>query len=516
MNRFGLWICVWTVAFWGLASGAEDTTGLLEHTSGASPGYNLFSPLDGAGSYLMDNEGRVVHTWESPYRSNISYLLDNGNLMRTTTFGNGGNGHFFGGGAGHGIEELTWDGERVWEFTYSSEDYLMHHDIEPMPNGNVLAIAWERRTVEEALAAGREPDQLGDDGLWPLHIIEVAPTRPKGGDIVWEWHAWDHLIQDFDPEKANYGDVAAHPERIEINPPGLWMDRISDEELAELESLGYLGGDPNARKKSRRQRNRSADWLHTNAIAYNAELDQIAVSALGNNEIWIIDHSTTTEEAKGSTGGRYGKGGDLLYRWGNPAAYRAGGDLEQTLFAQHDIQWVPASYPGGGNLLAFNNGRGRPEGAYSTVVEWTAPQTAPGHYTVKPGTPFAPAAPDWEYKAPEPKDFYSMFISGAQRQPNGTTLICSGAQGMFFEVTPAGDIVWKYVSPVKGPEGSSHSNPNAKPTNAVFRMHRYGTDHPAFQGKTLTPGPLLSDYVKEHPPAMPLTLDAWRESAAGR
>ena len=67
-----------------------------------------------------------------------------------------------------------------------------------------------------------------------------------------------------------------------------------------------------------------ADWLHTNAIAYNPQRDEIALSVLGNNEIWIIDHSTTTEEARGSTGGNSGKGGDILYRWGNPIAHRAG------------------------------------------------------------------------------------------------------------------------------------------------------------------------------------------------
>jgi hypothetical protein len=55
----------------------------------------------------------------------------------------------------------------------------------------------------------------------------------------------------------------------------------------------------------------------------------------------------------------------------------------------------------------------------------------------------------WSYSAPKKTDFYSSFISGTQRLPNGNTLICSGANGTIFEVTPEKAIVWKYVNPVK-------------------------------------------------------------------
>lgn len=507
MSRFAFFVGLVTLGT--MSALAEDSLGVVLHKPSAFDGYNLFSPLDGAGSYLIDNDGRVVHFWDTEYRSNIGYLLDNGNLLRTTTYGNGGNGHLFGGGAGLGIQELSWDGELLWEYVYSSEDYLMHHDIEPMPNGNVLVIAWERKSVEETIAAGRDPELIDERGLWPLHLLEVKPARPSGGTVVWEWHIWDHLIQDFDETKANFGDVAAHPERVEINPPGLWMDRIPDDEREQLEALGYLGGEPadDKAKDQKRERARSADWLHTNAIAYNAELDQIAVSTLGNNEIWIIDHSTTTDEARGHSGGRYGKGGDLLYRWGNPFAYRAGAESDQTLFAQHNVHWIPEGLPGAGHLLIFNNGRGRPQGNYSSVVELATPFDVKTGYALQPGEPFGPKQPVWEYTAPEPKEFYSSFISGAQRLPNGNTLVCFGAKGIFFEVTADGEEVWRFVNPVIGPEGSSHSGKTKKPSNIVFRAHRYAPDHPAFAGKTLTPGLELTEYVKQHPPKMPILLD---------
>ncbi|MGC8644373.1 MAG: hypothetical protein ACP5XB_31305, partial [Isosphaeraceae bacterium] len=59
------------------------------------------------------------------------------------------------------------------------------------------------------------------------------------------------------------------------------------------------------------------------------ELDQILLSVHSFSEIWIIDHGTTTAEAATHKGGRSGKGGDLLYRWGNPQAYRAGTAADQ-------------------------------------------------------------------------------------------------------------------------------------------------------------------------------------------
>jgi len=82
---------------------------------------------------------------------------------------------------------------------YSNRHHVQHHDIEPMPNGNVMLLAWERKTTREGLMAGRDPKLLAATGLWPEHLVEIRPLRPKGGEIVWEWHLWDHLIQDRDP-----------------------------------------------------------------------------------------------------------------------------------------------------------------------------------------------------------------------------------------------------------------------------------------------------------------------------
>ena len=187
--------------------------------------------------------------------------------------------------------------------------------------------------------------------------------------------------------------------------------------------------------------------MHVNAVAYNAELDQIALSSPSFHEIWIIDHSTTKEEAKGHTGGRWGKGGDILYRWGNPRAYRNGTSLDQRLFGQHNIQWIAKGLSGEGHLLVFNNGGGRKPVEYSSVDEFVPPTDKDGNYIRPKRGPFGPAKPLWSYTAPNKKDFYSWFISGAQRLPNGNTLINSGAVGIVFEVTPEKETVWKFVQP---------------------------------------------------------------------
>ena len=214
-----------------------------------------------------------------------------------------------------------------------------------------------------------------------------------------------------------------------------------------------------------------ADLNHINSVDYNEEFDQILLSVHNQNEIWVIDHSTTTQEAAGHTGGSSGKGGDLLYRWGNPQCYRAGGVYDRKFFGQHDAQWIDPGFPGEGNILVFNNGLGRPGGVYySSVDEIVPPVDENGNYFLTPGFAYGPEEAIWMYTAENPADFYAINLASAQRLPNGNTLICNGPHGIFFEVTPEKEIVWEYL--------------NQEPdlfSNHVFKILRYAPDYPGLE-----------------------------------
>jgi hypothetical protein len=401
-------------------------------------------------------QGRVVRTWQTECSPALSaILLDNGHLLRPGSIG--GDASVFGPGPGVGgrIQEFTWEGELVWDFKFYSARQLPHHDMTRLPNGNVLLIVWDRKTTEEAIAAGRRPEMTGDKHLLPDSLVEIKPTGKTTGEVVWEWHLWDHLVQDFDKTKKNYGNVALHPELVNINygeddPPSAKDGKDKAKDGKEKDAKDKAKADAAKPATASRPFRVDPDYTHFNGVAYNADLDQIAVSVWKFSEFWIIDHSTTTAEAAGHKGGRSGKGGDLLYRWGNPRAYRAGTKADQKLFSQHNAHWIPNGLAGAGHILLFNNGPERPGGSYSSVDELELPVDSQGHYVFKPGAAFGPEQPVWSYTAPKKDDFFSSFISGAQRLANGNTLICSGANGTVFEVTPEKGIVWKYINPVKG------------------------------------------------------------------
>ncbi len=451
------------------------TVGLfLNDTANVYKGYTLFAPKQYTATYLINNEGRMVHKWSaSQYPPGQSvYLLENGNLLRSCmTKGQLSSG----GGEGGRIEEYDWNDKLVWSTDFSTATYMQHHDIRLLPNGNIIMLVIEKKTYAECLAAGFDPSkfqpEIQSKGMMvPDYVAEIKPTYPTGCTVVWEWHTWDHLIQDFDATKLNYGVPRLHPELIDCD------------------------GD---------KKNLPAFWNHMNSIDYNPEFDQIALSVRGNSEVWIIDHSTTTAEAKGHTGGKRGKGGDLIYRWGNPITYGAGTSSDQRYFQQHDVEWVLPGRPGAGNLTCFNNGLGRGgTTVYSSVDEFTPAVDADGNYSITAGSAFSPKDLTWTYQGTSANPLYSENISGAYRLPNGNTILCSGTVGQFLEVTQGKQIVWKYICPVDqyGPmmQGSTPLTDPARTgetMNSVFRIYKYPLDYAAFIGKDLTPG----DFVEKYP-----------------
>lgn len=455
-----------------------ESIGVVKKTDLAFPGYTLLAPIGSSNVELIALDGKVLHRWECDTSPGLAtYLLDDGSLLRTIK--QSPSPEFVrAGGLGGGVQRIAWDGTVLWEFRYSSSTHVHHHDIEPLPNGNVLMIAWERKSREDAIKAGRDPSafanfknfESGDASVWSESIIEIRPEGKSGGEIVWKWSVWDHLVQDFDSTKENFGTPRENPGLIDIN---------------------YL-------------KDQKADWIHANAIAYNPKLDQIMLSARRFNEVWIIDHTTTISESKGHTGGLRQKGGDLLYRWGNPLSYFHGFPEDQKLFAQHDAHWISDMCPGAGNILVFNNGTRQGRRDFSTVDEFIPPLRGGGVYEQEEGLPFGPKRFHWTYRG----SFRSERISGVQRLPNGNTLICSGVDGQLIEVTPENEIAWHFR--LKQPNGLRNSTdivmrrrqldrekrrtPGAFQSQgkgiarsergaALFRAMRFASDHPAFAGR---------------------------------
>ena len=101
----------------------------------------------------------------------------------------------------------------------------------------------------------------------------------------------------------------------------------------------------------------------------------------------------------------------------------------------------------------------------------------------------------WGYSAMT-QSFFSPYISGCERLANGNTQITSGMYGHMFEVTPAGNLVWEYESPIMAGNYITDTlglDQNGVPIiggagftqNSVFRSHRYAPDFPGLAGKSL-------------------------------
>jgi hypothetical protein len=432
----------------------DNTVGLLLNSDLSFEGYTLFIPKTQKTTYLINNAGELLHSWESAtLPGHTIYLNEDGTLYKASQVEDDPiKTHIAAGGSGGKIERYNWDNDLIWEFEYSDLTKRQHHDFQVLPNGNVLLIAWEVKSKEEAIQAGRDPSSFNIEELWPDHIVEVKPVGSSGGEIVWEWHVWDHLIQDFDPTKSFFGVVDEHPELVDLN---------------------YI-------------KTTNQDWNHINSINYNSDLDQILLSVWAFDEIWVIDHSTSTEEAKGHNGGNHGMGGDLLYRWGNPLAYKKGELTDKKLFQQHNAHWIPSGLPNTGKIMIFNNGTNRPDEQYSSIEILNPVIDMFGSYKKNIENVFEPNNFDYTYTSPIRTDFFSARFSSGQQLPNGNLLICKGPQGEFLEIDSNEEIVWNYVNPVDR-DGPLQQGDSPEGGNNVFRVFKYSVDYPAFIGKTLTP-----------------------------
>ena len=419
-------------------------------------GYALFTPGGGgsATSILMDTNNQTVNSWSHVTGpASMPYLIQGNEpgfentllyypcQVPNPTMENG--------GVGGQVEIYNWDGDLLWEYVLSNNNYQHHHDIEPLPNGNFLIVSWERAYSSEWNDLGRSSVNNSLNQMWFTAIFEIEPNLETGdATVVWEWHIKDHLVQDRDPQyTSTYGEISDHPELMDIN-------------CGTVGSNGGPGGNANG------------DWMHINAISFNSDLDQIILSSRHQDEIYILDHSTTTEQAAGHSGGLYGKGGDFLYRWGNPQNYNRGDNNDHILGDQHSVNWIPEGSPGEGNLILFNNYYSNNN---SCVFEITTPINNDGSYSLTDNEPFGPNDVSWTFTG---NGFFSQAQGGAFRLPNGNTLITEATQSYIFEVNQNGIVVWDYDYP---------SN-----TSMIARAQKYAYDY--FDGATMY-GDLNEDLV---------------------
>ncbi len=433
----------------------QNTVGVLSYTPEKSfPGYNLVFPHGQGTVWLLNECGEAVHRWDDELNrvpGNSVYLQDNGDLLVCYNRRGSNTDPIWAGGAGQYVELRSWDNEVMWEFELNDSLQRIHHDVSPMPNGNVLIIAWENKTPDESIENGRDPVLITEGAIWPDYILEFDPLLDS---VVWEWHAWDHLVQEFDSTRLNYGLIDDHPELININHI-------------------YVSG--------------QADWMHSNAIDYHPEMDLIMLSVPHFDEIWFIDHSATAEDTKGHIGGYWGKGGDLVYRWGNPRAYHRGDSSDQKLFFTHDCHWVEdfvsEDYPLFGSVALFNNRYGVDFSAaniFTPVID-----TLNRTFELLGGV-WVPADYDLTILHPlSPQQMYSSGLSSFQVLPNDNFLLLNGRTGYAFEITPENEIVWEYIVPIKN--GAIISQGETALNNTTFRMKRYPVYYSAFEGKDLSP-----------------------------
>jgi hypothetical protein len=399
----------------------KGQNGINYNSEDAYNGFTLCTAENLGSTFLLDNCGEIVNRWSNTFPRHYCRLTNEGNLL------------YISGGK---IIEKDWNNNLLQSITINTNDLILDYEVMKMENGNYLAVA--RKIVGSSYF-----DQIGWSPGTPKPdrvdgVIEIAPN----GNVVWEWNIGDHTIQDKIPSAPNFGNIKDHPELVDVNA-------ISDFDWQFGESFMINGMD------------------------YNPDLDQIVVSVRKVSEVMIIDHSTTTAEAKGSTGGKYGKGGDFLYRWGNPQNYKQGTEANRTLYYQHNPNWVKYG-PHKGKIIMYNNGLNRNPGApsYSSVHIIDTPVESDGSYTLPVNAPFQPSNADVTIDRPTTgTDFYSGYTSGAQVLPNGNIYITVGFPSDFLEVKVDGTPVWKYTLDF---------------STYIFRSEKYPNDFPGFAGRDMT------------------------------
>jgi len=277
--------------------------------------------------------------------------------------------------------------------------------------------------------------------LWHRFKGGVLLEGDWDGKVVWEYHDPDHH---HDARRTPSGgaiylaiervprEVAA---RVRGGVPGSAKNGMWADVIVEIDAAGNRVWEWHAYEHLDVDRDVITfndprdEWSHANTVA-PLPGDRVLASFRNISTVGIIDKRTGA------------------FTW------KLGYDV---LAQQHDPSLLPS-----GNILIFDNGAHRRDEAMpaSRVIE------------VEP----ASSNIVWEYRDDPPYNFFSPYISGARRLPNGNTLITEGNFGRMFQVTPDSQVVWEYINPYFPPDADGVS------TNAVFRATHYrAEDIPALR-----------------------------------
>ncbi|MBW2031140.1 MAG: aryl-sulfate sulfotransferase [Deltaproteobacteria bacterium] len=401
-------------------------------------GFTIYPSAGHQGAILIDMNGNVVRHWKEILGEPVpNKILPGGYVMGSTGARGAGHQEFV------DLVQVDWNGNIVWKFNKTElikdpgkEPTWMarqHHDWqrEGNPVGYYVPgmdpLVDRGKTLILAHKNVKRP-KMTDKLLEDDRIIEVS----WDGKILWEWLASDHFDEMGFSEGAK-NTLYRFPGYRKSRGSGDWM---------HVNSMSYLG--PNK-------------WYDAGDERFHP--DNIIIDGRSTNTMLIIEKKT----------------GKIVWRVGpdytaTPALRKLG-----QIIGQHHCHMIPRGLPGAGNILVFDNGGwagydvpnpGSPYGTnaakrdHSRVLEFN-PITLKvvWQYTARTAG-FMPRLDDYK--------FYSGYISGAQRLPNGNTLITEGADGRIIEVTPDHKIVWEYISPY-------YAGKN-KNWNLVYRAYRVPYD----------------------------------------
>ena len=243
----------------------------------------------------LDSAGEVVWYYQVDSRISDFEKSSNGNLIFVT--------------ADFRLIEIDWLGNTLNQWYAAGrpqgetegiavDTLTFHHEIDEMPNGNILVLSAESREIDNYYTS--EYDENAPRKRQKVMGDVIVEFERDTGRIVWEWNAFDHM----DPFRIGYETFSNY-----------WIRR----------------GFPD-----------TVDWSHANNLLYDSEDDSIVVNFRYQAAAVKIDRQSK----------------EIVWIFGEPTGW---GELsDKVLKAEGDLQWPyhqhsPQPTPNG-TLMIFDNG----------------------------------------------------------------------------------------------------------------------------------------------------------------